>query len=285
MTNVDQFESVFRSAAKEVYHRHEIPLRDAMVVTDLPAEEAEAFAARVRTYLGAIGDIRLMVASGDAYRGTGELLDRVENAAPHLVCAYRNLHSTDYERPHSLGEHLDVLTQIASAPVLVLPNPRVEAIDHDAWSKAGTRRVMAVTDHLRGDNRLVDWALRFTDPSGALWLGHVEDEAVFERYCDVVSKIPAIDTDQFRELVHAQLLKEPRDYIESCKAALAEENIRIDVAPAIALGHHLSDYKRLVAEHDVGLLVLNTRDEDQLAMHGIAYELAVELRQTPLLLL
>ncbi len=31
--------------------------------------------------------------------------------------------------------------------------------------------------------------------------------------------------------------------------------------------------------------VLNTKDEDQLAMHGIAYALAVELRQIPLLML
>ena len=35
----------------------------------------------------------------------------------------------------------------------------------------------------------------------------------------------------------------------------------------------------------VDLLVMNTKDEDQLAMHGLAYPLAVELRQIPLLML
>jgi hypothetical protein len=40
-----------------------------------------------------------------------------------------------------------------------------------------------------------------------------------------------------------------------------------------------------VDEHHVDLLVLNTKDEDQLAIHGLAYPLAVELRNTPLLLL
>lgn len=30
---------------------------------------------------------------------------------------------------------------------------------------------------------------------------------------------------------------------------------------------------------------MNTKDEDQLAMHGLAYPLAVELREIPLLML
>ena len=38
-------------------------------------------------------------------------------------------------------------------------------------------------------------------------------------------------------------------------------------------------------EDEVDLLVLNTKDDDQLAMHGLAYPLAIELREIPLLLL
>ena len=53
----------------------------------------------------------------------------------------------------------------------------------------------------------------------------------------------------------------------------------------VKLGHHLSDYARLVEEHEIDLLVLNTKDEDQMAMHGIAYPLAVELRDVPMLML
>ena len=41
----------------------------------------------------------------------------------------------------------------------------------------------------------------------------------------------------------------------------------------------------LIERHQVDLLVLNTKDQHQLAMHGMAYALAVELRQTPLLML
>jgi hypothetical protein len=41
----------------------------------------------------------------------------------------------------------------------------------------------------------------------------------------------------------------------------------------------------LIEQHEVDLLVLNTKDDDQFAMHGISYALAVELRQIPLLML
>lgn len=284
MTSLDQFESVFRSAAKDVYRPHEIPLDDAMVVTDLPRAEAETFAERLTQFLGATKrKVRLMVLAGEDYRGTSQLLERVENAAPSLVCAYRNLHSVDVDHPHSLGEHLDVLTQVASAPVLVVPNPRVGGEANTRWQNAGTGRVMAVTDHLGGDNRLIDWAVLLCADHGRLMLTHVEDDGIFQRYIEVIGKIPAIDTDQARTLIGAQLLKEPRDYIASIRTALAGRQLEVEAI--VTMGHQLGDYKQLVNAHDAGLLVLNTRDDDQLAMHGLAYPLAVELRDLPMLML
>ena len=59
----------------------------------------------------------------------------------------------------------------------------------------------------------------------------------------------------------------------------------IHVESAVTLGHHIADYTRLVEEHKIDLLVFNTKDDDQLAMHGLAYPLAVELRQIPLVML
>ena len=53
----------------------------------------------------------------------------------------------------------------------------------------------------------------------------------------------------------------------------------------VTSGHHIRTYRRLIEEHEVDLLVMNTKDEDQLAMHGLAYSLAIELRAIPLLML
>jgi hypothetical protein len=47
----------------------------------------------------------------------------------------------------------------------------------------------------------------------------------------------------------------------------------------------LRDYRKLIQDHDADLLVLNTKDDDQLAMHGRAYSLSVELTNVSMLLL
>jgi hypothetical protein len=144
---------------------------------------------------------------------------------------------------------------------------------------------MAMTDDLTGDERLVNYAVRLTEEHGTLFLTHVEDEAVFHRYLETIAKIPTIDTEVAREEILRQLLKEPADYIESVRQTLAAENLAIDTEAVVTTGHRLSEYKRLVDEHQVDILVLNTRDEDQLAMNGLAYPLAVELRNISLLML
>lgn len=284
MTNVDQFESVFRAADKPVFRHRDVKIPRVLVVTDLPADEAGAFAERVRSFLSVLpSEVEWTHLSADDFHTSSELLERVEKAGPGLVAAYRNLRSDGWRWPHSLGEHLDLLTQIAPAPVLVCPHPQAEYAREGAMRD--TRAVMAVTDHLAGDDTLVNWAAAFTATNGTLYLGHVEDEATFQRYIDVISKIPSIDTDVARVAIGDQLLKQARDYIESVRGVLRRDGAAIEIRDIVTLGHHLGDYRRLIDEHDVSLLVMNTRDEDQLAMHGLAYPLAVELRQIPLLML
>ncbi|MCA9705525.1 MAG: universal stress protein [Myxococcales bacterium] len=285
MTNVDQFESVFRSADKPVFHFARVELRKVLVVTDLATQAAEGFGRAVRRFLHGLHARGLAweTVDGGEFSSQGELLERVVRAEPQLVCTYRHLHSDGWRWRHSLGEYLDVLTQVYDAPVLVCPHP--ECMEPDRFAERGTDRVMAVTDHLAGDDRLVNWAVELTEDDGVLLLTHVEDEPAYARMIDVIGKIPALDTDVARRTIKPQLLKEPHDYIRSCRERLEAAGARVKVEEIVTMGHRLADYKRLVAEHEVDVLVLNTRDEDQLAMHGLAYPLAVELRDIPLLLL
>ncbi len=80
-------------------------------------------------------------------------------------------------------------------------------------------------------------------------------------------------------------MKDPADYIESCRIGLSKSAPSLEVESLVTSGHHLHEHRRLIEEHDVDLLVMNTKDEDQLAMHGLAYPLAIELRTIPLLML
>ena len=211
----------------------------------------------------------------------GDLLSLVEERKPDLICAYRNLHSSGWRWPYTLGDHVAVLTQVTDIPVLLLPRP-----EHPStFQSSGTDRVMAMTDHLAGADLLVDAALALTQTDGKLFLTHVEDEAVWTRYLNLVNKVSQIDSAVVETHLKARMLREPADYIESCRSVLHDEGCPVQVEAIVTMGHQLSVYQQLVRRHQVDLLVLNTKDDEQLAIHGLAYPLAVELRALPLLLL
>ena len=286
MTNVDQFESMFRSASREVFEHQRVNIESVLVVTDRDEASAKQFGDLVRRFLKVLSvdeKVRWREVHGSEFQTAGELLALVESANPDIICTYRNLHSSAWKWPYSLGAHVDLLTQHTDVPVMLLPHPQAERSAEHAIEN--TDRVMAIADHLTGDHRLVNYAVRFTQKGGTLWLTHVEDEVTFDRYMEVISKIPTIDTDEALETVREQLLKEPQDYIEGCVDVLRAAGTHLSVEHLVVFGHHLAEYKRLIEQQKVDLLVLNTKNEDQLAMHGMAYALAVELRQIPLLML
>jgi nucleotide-binding universal stress UspA family protein len=291
MDRVDQFESAFRSAAKQVFHYRPLVMRSVLIVTDRNGDAAERFSADVQALTGVLGvrgEVTYDTVTGDRFTSPKDLLDLVEQLDPDLIVTYRCLHSKAWRWDFTLGAHTDVLTQATKTPVLLVPHP--DRDNAPATSKGGaapgvTDRVMAVTDHLAGDERLVNAALTFAEPRGTLFLSHVEDDATFERYLSVIGRIPEIETELARERIHAQLLKEPADYIRSVSEALAAAKVACTVEQLVSMGRHVSQYRESVESFAIDLLVLNTKDEDHSAMHGLAYPLAVELRDIPLLML
>ncbi len=286
MTRVDQFESVFLSAARTVFEPQPVEIDSVLVVCDGEGSAAEEFAVRSRSFLGILDqreNLGWVTVPGSEFRTVPDLLDRVETERPGLICTHRHLHSESWRWPYTLGEYVDVLTQATTTPVLVIPHP--ERPEFQELAGRRPRSVMAMTDHLTGDHRLVNYAAHFTEVGGRLLLGHVEDDAIFERYMEAISKIPTINTDSAREQIQARLLRDPENYIESCRKGLAHSAPDLTVEAMVTSGHHIRAYRRLIDEHEVDLLVMNTKDEDQLAMHGLAYPLAIELRAIPLLML
>ena len=286
MTRIDQFESVFKSADKPVFRYEPFSVGSPMVLTDLDDGAAESFAVLAGKYAGAGGSREISaqrVIKGADFSTIEECLELIAVGKPDLICTYRGLHSDCWRWGQSLGSYVEVLTQTVSVPVLVFPHPA--AAETLSVAEAGCRHVMAMTDHLAGDSRLVNAALFFTPAQGTLHLTNLEDQQVFERYMEAIDKIPSIDSAAARDSVLAQILKEARDYIQSCRTVMEEQGLDVEIQETVELGLHVADYKRLAAARDVDLLVMNTKDSGQLAMHGLAYELAVELNDIPLLLL
>lgn len=254
-----------------------------VLVTDLDSPGGEALLEVVRKFLAVLDSDHpdwLTLNEGDYHR-PAELLDKVDRSDSDLIVTYRNLKQIDKATPHSLGVYLDTLTQATAVPVLVLPDGHFG--DDPAPNDAST--VLVVTDHLAGDHRLINCAVRLTRKNGRLHLCHVEDDAAFGYYMEAVERIPTINTGTAEEGLRQQLLKQPADYINNCIEVLKAQGITTQLTPHVLMGHRLQDYRRLVDECQCDLVVLNTKDEDQLAMHGLAYPIAVEFRDVPLLML
>ncbi len=283
MTQVDQFESVFRSAVGNPFVFDRPEYASVLIIADLDGDPASAYAANVKRFLAVIEPAQWSIIEGKAFSTTEDLSALVSERKPDLIVTYRNLHSSAWKSAHSLGTHVDVLIQQSEVPVLLTPNPRADYQSSHAMED--TNSVTAVTDHLLNDHRLVNAGARFTQKDGTLHLMHIEDDATYDRYIDAISKIPTINTDQARKVIGEQLLKEPARYISECTRVLKEEGLSISLTSCVEFGHLLKAFEAHISDYKTDLLVMNTKDEDQLAMHGLAYPLAVELRHIAILML
>jgi len=286
MGKLDEFASAFKSASKRTYTHTPIEIRRVLIVTDLGAEPARVFAEDVRRFVQVVGQehpVEWVSVTAAPREDVGDLLERIESTRPDLVCCYRNLQSHARHYPFSLGAHVDVLTQATTTPVLLLPRP-----DEAGRLAAHCRRtdsVMVLADELTGSDGLIDYGVHLCRADGTLVLVHLEDDAVFARYVEIIGKIPAIDTDVARDRIREQLLKEPRDYIRSAREVLRSERPDLTVEKMVRMGHRVAYCRRIAEDRGVDVVVMNTKDDEQLAMHGLAYPIAVELRDVPLLML
>ena len=89
MSKVDQFESRFRAAIKEVYQFRPPTLQRVLVITDLDNEAAETFADACREFLDVLGDVQWTTVGGDRFHNVAELLALVVDEDPDLICTYR----------------------------------------------------------------------------------------------------------------------------------------------------------------------------------------------------
>ena len=281
--HIDEFESVFRRSTREPFVYADVPIESVALVTDGNVDEAEKMRVSLTNFLPALPPVsswRLI--SGADYSNVGQLLERIDSQQTDLVLTYRHLQEKSLVPQHSLGVYLDVLTQVMTIPVLVLPGTAARPA---SLSERICNRVMVVTDHISGDNRLINYGERMCAAGGTVWLCHVEDDAVYSRYMQAIERIPEIESDRARELIATQLHKEASDFVETCIGVLQEKGPNVAFQSSVTRGHHLREYRQLIDNHDVDLIIVNTNDEDQLAMRGMTYSLSVEMIDVAILLL
>ena len=279
---IDQYESQFKSAVKERYQYVEPCLEKVLLITDYDKDVSEILLNTVKRLLPSWALPDWTTFCKDDYDSVRSLLNRINEVAPDLIISQRNIKTADENLVYGLSDYTDSLTQVTSTPVLLLPNLSVDEL---GTKLAGVEDVMVQTDHLTGDQRLISWGCAFARPGGNLMLTHIEDDQVFNYYIDAISKIPEIDTALAKNKLQEELIKLPTDYISSATEVLLAAFPELSVKGIVKLGHTLDDYKDIIENSNVDLLIVNTKVEGQLAMSGRAYALAVELKQQPLLLL
>jgi hypothetical protein len=281
--HIDEFESMFRRAERERFSYAEIPLENVTIITDGDEGQAERVRASLLSFCPRLDTVtNWRVIAGSQYSSVVQLLEILEAERTDLIVTWRHLQEEALIPQHSLGVYLDVLTQTTSIPVLVLPGT---AAQPHSLEGADCDRVMVVADHISGDNRLINYAVRMCRNGGQVWLCHVEDDRAFQRYMAAISRIPEIDTSDADRLLAQQLLRDAQHFIDDCISVLQNSGPNISYESVVQRGHFLRDYRKLVSDHQVDLLIANTKDDDQLAMHGVAYSLSVEMTDVAMLLL
>ncbi len=283
---LDEFESVFRSAVKPRYRFARPELSRILVVTDLPTKRATAFERSIRVMLEAIDQhetIDWQLLAGHDVTDIDHVVAQVRGAEVGLVVTHRHVLSQWRNTPYAIGSALEVLTQVCNVPVLMTPSP-----DQPGFSaRVGhtTERVLVVTDHLAGDQSLVDWGLHLTHDDGTIVLAHIEDETICDRYIDAIGRIATLDTDVARAQLPAKLMGIATHYIQSVVEQMQANGVRETLVPVVRMGHPLTQFRRLTREHNIDLVIARAKDDGQQAMNGTAFALATELNETPFLLL
>lgn len=285
MSDLSSFESVFRRALRHRFDYEPVSIKRVLVITDLGKEDAEAYGQKIMSYLHTTirkDTYHIDVWSKDEYCPWPRMKERIKANKPDLLITYRMLFAEDISPQKSLGSYVDLLSQDTEFPLLVTPHPKLFSMDHILKDEGA---VLVATEHLIEDNRLVNFALKFVGPQAPLILVHIEDEDTFQYYLEAISKVPDISTEVAQTQLRDQLLADPIHFAESVEEVLKDKRPDLKVETFIKFGHLVSSYRELLGEHTTDLLVMNTKDDTQLAMHSVGYSLAVEFRQTPILLL
>ncbi len=283
MDQIDEFESMFRRAERESFEYAGIPIDSIAFVSDQSEDEARRRQESLVRFMPALQSAtHWRFITGDEFSNVNDLLRLVDETQTDLIVTYRHLQEESLVPQHSLGVYLDVLTQATSIPVLVLPGTAGQPRN---LSDLLCDRVMVVADHISGDSKLINYGVRMCPDNGTLWLCHVEDDAIFDRYMRAIERIPEIGSDQTRKLLDQTLRKEASDFIATCIRELSAARPSVTYESKVTRGHFLKQYTQLISDAEIDLVVANTKDEDQLAMHGMAWSIAVELLDVALLLL
>lgn len=282
MSNLDIFESVFKSALRNPFDYQDIEIKNILLITDLE-DSLPDFEGKMKTYLQHslnLADKKWKSLGRGDYRQWEQLKEIIDDFEPDLIVSYRLLRVRSKVQT-SLGVYIDTLTQEIQLPILVMPRPESSFYNRPSLD---LKSVVLATEHKFDDHQLVNYGVYFTQKEGTLTLLHIEDEDTFDYYANMIEKIPEISSSVAIEALKKKLLDAPMHYMDSVEESLKEKRADLTIRKITDFGHLISYYKELTEQDSIDLLVFRTKDDTQLAMHSLGHSLLVEFKEIPAIL-
>ena len=283
MSNLDIFESVFKSALRNPYHHEKVNITNILLITDLE-DSLPDFEQKMQSYLQHaldLSDKKWKSLGRSDYRQWEKLKELIDDFKPDLIISYRLLRVRSRVQT-SLGVYLDTLTQETQLPILVMPRPESPFYDR---ANLDLKSVVLATEHKFDDHQLVNYGVYFTQQGGDLTLLHIEDEDTFKYYTSMIEKIPEVDSPVAIEALKNKLMEEPMHYMDSVEEVLKEQRADIKIKKIADFGHLITYYQNLIDQNPIDLLVFRTKDDTQLAMHSLGHSLLIEFKEVTAILI
>ena len=277
MLKIDHFASVFRAADKEIISIREREISKVLIVTDVNHEKSLEIWERWRSLF--VHSVDVVILHGETSRDISTITQKVEEAECDLIISYRCLHSDNWKYPHAVGSYIEVMTQLTSKPVLLMPH-----VLEDTREYAPPESIVLISDDLTKEADLLGWACSFRGSQARCTLVELHNEAHFHRMMDVIAKIPQIDTEVAKDKIYLQLQKDSLDWVSRSQEIVGRWERPLSLQRTEMAQSCMTSCTELVQKEASELIVLNTKDEDQLAIHGLVYPFMVQFRHVPLLL-
>ena len=278
MLKLDHFASLFRAADKEQIVIPDISIRQILLVTDMNQEDSLQIWEKWKGLFDPSVDIRIFDAEISLHLPS--LIEAMKHVECDLVVTYRCLHSDAWQYPYAIGSYVEVLTQIIPFPVLLMPHPHQNT---DTYTKP--KNLLLFSSELTQESELVGFANAFVaSKDESLIMIQMDDKATYDRIFDIISKIPQIDTDDAQYYIQERRSLEMKDWVTRCIDFLEQKGNAPHMSYMDIYDPSMKKCASLIEEHQADLLIINTKDDEQLAIHGLAYPIMVQFRNIPLLL-
>ena len=214
----------------------------------------------------------------DVFTGSNDtswetLKSRIDETNADLIVSERLLFENHKDFDHSLGVYIEAVSQTFSTPLLIVGE-----------RTPTTGNVIVGFETAVFDTDIINKAMSFCDEK--LILAHIIDKGIYDQFSYALDRVPDLVYSDFEEEIKNQLNQYVFNLSKGVNKALSDidNSLHSNVISYSNIGVVSREFKDLIEKYKPSLLAFQSKDETQLAMHGLGYAMAVEFPAQSILL-